>query len=364
MSKYVDTTSIMQVIGCVYNTPQLLDYSDKYTITDYDFPNEFHRIVFGSIYKLHELGAEVITIENIVDFLSSRPTSEAIFHKENGEEWLSKVSQAASISTFDYYYGRLKKMSLLRAYAEQVGLDVTDIYDPDNIMDVKKRQLQEDYLDNASLLDIVNKIDEKIDRIKTVFANNANTEAQQAGEGVVDLIERLEQFPEAGLPLYGKYINTITRGARLKKFYLRSAPTGIGKTRSMIADACYIGCSSMYIDGQGWVSTGVAAPVVFITTEQEIEEVQTMMLAFLSNVNEEHILKGQWEGDERERVIHAGEIMENSPFYIQMLPDFSLQDVEDCIRRNIRDHEVAYVFNPKRVWDCVILFHLINGVIN
>ena len=32
-SKYVDTTSIMQVIGCVYNNPQLLDFTDKYTIT-------------------------------------------------------------------------------------------------------------------------------------------------------------------------------------------------------------------------------------------------------------------------------------------------------------------------------------------
>ena len=55
-SKYVDTTSIMQVIGCVFNNPQLLDFTDKYTITDEDFPDEFHKIAFGAIYKLHELG--------------------------------------------------------------------------------------------------------------------------------------------------------------------------------------------------------------------------------------------------------------------------------------------------------------------
>ena len=69
MSNYVDTTAIMQVIGCVYNTPQLLDYSDKYKITEYDFPNEFHKIVFGSIFKLHELGAETISVANILDYL-------------------------------------------------------------------------------------------------------------------------------------------------------------------------------------------------------------------------------------------------------------------------------------------------------
>ena len=48
-SKYVDPTAIMQVIGCVYNSPQLLDQTDKYTVTDEDFPDEFHRIVFGAI---------------------------------------------------------------------------------------------------------------------------------------------------------------------------------------------------------------------------------------------------------------------------------------------------------------------------
>ena len=45
-SKYVDTTSIIQIIGCVYNNLRLLDITDRYTITDEDFPDEFHKI-FG-----------------------------------------------------------------------------------------------------------------------------------------------------------------------------------------------------------------------------------------------------------------------------------------------------------------------------
>ena len=53
-------------------------------------------------------------------------------------------------STFDYYYGRLKKFSLLRAF-DNCGIDVSDIYDIDNILDVKKKQLQEEMLDNATL---------------------------------------------------------------------------------------------------------------------------------------------------------------------------------------------------------------------
>ena len=131
-SKYVDPTAITQVIGCVYNTPQLLDFTDRYTITDEDFADEFHRIVFGAIYKIHELGAQKITLENISDFLSSRPKYEAIFKVNKGEEWLLKVSENAKPLSFDYYYGRLKKMSLLRAY-DRYGINVSFIYDPDNI---------------------------------------------------------------------------------------------------------------------------------------------------------------------------------------------------------------------------------------
>lgn len=40
-SKYVDVPSIMQVIGCVYNNPSLLGFTDKYTITDEDFLMNF-----------------------------------------------------------------------------------------------------------------------------------------------------------------------------------------------------------------------------------------------------------------------------------------------------------------------------------
>ena len=343
-SKYVDTTAIMQVIGCVFNTPQLLEYTDKYTITENDFQDQFHKIAFGAIYKLHELGAESISLESICDFLSQRPKSEAVFKQQKGEEWLLKIADNAAPSTFDYYYSRLKKMSLLRAY-DSYGIDVSFIYDPDNILDVKKKQLQEDYLDNATLDEIARKVDDRIDAIRSEYVDDVYGDAHQAGEGIIDLIERLKQFPEVGVPLYGPLVNTVTRGARLKKFYLRSAPTGVGKSRTMIADACYIACNWIYDEVFGWIKNGTCQPTLYITTEQEKEEIQTMMLAFLSAVNEEHILNGTYEGDEEERVLRAAQILSEAPLYIEVLPDFSLQDIEDKIKKNIRDRDVKYVFH-------------------
>ena len=343
-SKYVDVTAIMQVIGCVYNNPQILEFEDKYTITDEDFPDEFHRTVFGAIYKIYELGAKTITLENLADFLSSRPKSAAIYKKNDGDKWLLKVADVASQLSFDFYYNRLKKMTLLRAY-DNYGVDVSDIYDPDNILDIKKKQLQEDLLDNSSLEEIADKVDRKISDIRLKYVDDTIGEAIQAGKGVLQLIQKFKDHPEVGVPLYGRLVNTVTRGARLKKFYLRSAATGIGKTRSMIADACNIACNKIYDESFGWIKNGTSEPTLFITTEQELEEIQTMMLAFLSNVNEEHIINGEYKGDEEERVIKAGEILESSPLYVEELPDFSLKDVENVIKKNIRDHDVKYIFH-------------------
>ena len=343
-SKYVDTTAAMQVIGAVYLTPQLLDITDKYSISEEDFAEPFHRIVFGSIYKLYELGTKKMSLAAISDFLSARPKYEAIYKENKGDEWLVDVVGNTQSNSFDYYYSRLKKFTLLRAY-DAFGIDVSDILDPDNIFDTKKRQEQEERLDNLDLMQIADLVDEKIDRVRAEYVNESTSEAHMAGEGIMDLIERFKLHPEVGVPLYGPLVNTVTRGARLKKFYLRSAPTGCGKSRSLVADACYIACDRIYDDAFGWIRNGVKMPTLFITTEQELSEVQTMMLAFLSNVNEEHILNAEYEGDEEKRVYEAAKILSESPLYVEVMPDFSLQDVEDTIKRNIRDHEVTFVIH-------------------
>ena len=343
MSKFVDISSIIQVIGCVFKNPSLLDQTDKYTITDEDFPDKFHKIAFGAVYNIFCLGAKEITLKNVLDFLAQHPKNEAIFKKEKGEEWLIQAAENSTPTAFDYYYNRLKKMTLLRAF-DGCGIDVSSLYDPDNILDTKKKEYQEQWLDNTNLADIANKIIEKVDSIVSTYVNNTFGEVHTPTDGLTDLRERLRQHPDVGVPLYGPLINTVTRGARLRKLYLRSAPSGYGKTRTMIGDTCYIGCDMIYDETFGWIKNGSAEPVLYITTEQELDEVQTMMLAFLSGVDEDHILNNNYIGDEEARVDKAEEILANSKIFIIELPDFSLRDVENLIKQNIRENDVKYVF--------------------
>lgn len=343
-SKYVDLVSIIQVLGGIYNNPQLLDNTDKYHLLADDFPEAFHKLLFETIDNLHMLGAKQVTPSAIEDYLEQRPKQLAIFKANKGIEYLQELQEKSLLATFDYYYNRMKKFTLLRMY-DNYGIDVKWLYDPDNILDLKKKQEQENWLDNIELQKIADVIDEKIERIRLTYADNGSGESVQAGEGVLELLESLKENPEVGYPLYGAYVNSIFRGARLGKFYLRSAATGVGKTRSMIADACTIACDKRYDSKEGkWIDIGKGQPTNFIATEQDLSEVQTMMIAFLADVNEEHILNGQYYAGEWERVTRAAKILKESPLYVEQLPDFSLQDIENTIKRNIREHGVLYVF--------------------
>lgn len=343
--RYVDISAIMQVIGGVYENPNLLDMEDKYFFNEEDFTEEFHKILFGSIFNLHMLGAKEINVTTIENYLEQRPKKFAVYKVNKGAEYLQKLSEITQITTFDYYYGRMKKMTLLRMYNEVAGMDLSWAYDINNILDARKKQAQEDWFDNTSLDEMAEMIDTKISNIRLKYVDDAAESAIQAGEGAMELLERLKTVPEVGYPLFGPLINTVTRGARLKKFYLRSAATGVGKTRAMIADACTIACDKIYdAYKQEWIDNGTKEPTLFIATEQDIEEIQTMILAFLSNVNEEHILNNEYYAGEWERVVQAAAILKDSPLYIEQLPDFSLKDIETTIKKGIRDYGVRYVF--------------------
>ncbi len=345
MNKYIDKSAIIQVIGNIYNNPGLLDMEDKYNFNEEDFPEEFHKILFGSIYNLHALGAKKIDINTIEDYLQQRPKKFAVYQSNKGSEYITRISNGVQYAAFDYYYQRMKKMTLLRMYNQLAGLDLSWLYDIDNIFDIKKRQAQEDWLDNTPIDEIANAIDQKITDIRIKYINNSEADIINAGTGAMELLEQLRQHPEVGYPMYGPLINTITRGARLKKFYLRSAATGVGKTRSMIADACFIACDELFDKEQGlWISNGTKEPTLFIATEQELDEVQTMMIAFLANVNEEHIVKGTYLAGEWERATYAAQLLQRCPIYTIRLKDFSLQDIENTIKSSVREHKTHYIF--------------------
>lgn len=339
---FIDKRSIMQVLGCLITNPNLFDRTDKYNLSIEDFGESFHKTIFGTVSNLKQQGLKEINVVDIDNYLSSRPTLYKTFNSNNGAEYVNEIIKLADRKKFDYYYNRMKKMTLLRMYMNY-GVDVTWLYNPDSL-DIKVKQQQEDWFDTSDLSAIAGAIDEKIDEIKSHYLDTIGENGFQAGADIFNLIEELKTTPEVGIPLYGAFINTITRGARLKKFYLRSAATGKGKTRSMAADVCTFSCGQIYdLYLQKWVKHGAKEPSLFITTEQEVSEIQTMMLAFLSGVQEDNILNGKYAEGEEDRVQYAAGLLSQAPLWIKELPDFSIDDIETIIRKYVIDEEVKMV---------------------
>ena len=343
-NKYAEIPNLVQVIGCIFKNPKLLERDDKYKFNEQDFYDEFHQLVFGCMYNLWQLGAKEITLTAIEDYLTQRPKALATYKTNKGPEFILKAAEMANVNTFDYYYNRMKKMSLLRAY-EEMGMDLTWLYNPDEVMDMKRKQAQEDWLDNATLADIYNKINDKIDSIKLQYVENVTDGGCQIGEGIDELIDSFAETPAVGYPLYDIYTSTTARGARLGKFYLRSAATNVGKTRAMVGDACFIGCSQMWsLKENKWVTTGACQSVLFIATEQTLDEIQISAVACISGVEEDHIVMHEYFTGEWERIVKAKQLLKQSKIQFICMPDFSMDDVENMIKKHIRENQVEYVF--------------------
>lgn len=343
-NKYYDANAAIQVIGCVLNNPDLLDKMSGYPLAGIDFSNDFHKVIFGSMLDLYENGGRNFNANIIEDFLKNKDNSLAIYKVNNGAEWLHKTFLSADILNFDYYYNRLKKMTLLRVYND-IGLNLDWLYDPDNILDIKKKQEQNENLDAMNLEELADMIDNRISRAKDMVVSNDMNESIQIGDGLEEFMAHLKDNPLTGYALYDGVTDKIALGARPGCFYLRSAATGTGKSRTSMADACYLACSEIYINGE-WVKNENQIPTVFISVELDIEELWTMAIAFVSQVNENKLISRDEEMtfEERERVEKAIEILKSTPLYLEYLPDYTMQDIENCIRRNIREHKARAVF--------------------
>lgn len=333
--------SYLQVLGCLLQKPELLNDS-RYNLNRDDFDEIFHKMIFASIYNLYLQGTKKIDYIAIDNYLSSYELQYKIFNENNGMDYIIECINNSDIENFDYNYQRVKKFSLLRDLIEE-GNDIKSIYD-ETIVEPKEQEKMQAKFDTYSIQDIINIVEKKIVKIKNKHLININNQGQKAGKGLQELKEKCKDTPDVGIPMASNIMNTIARGARLKKFYLRSAPTGIGKSRLAAGDVCSYSVPYIWdIKKKKWMYTGISEPALYITTELEIEEVQTMFIAYISGVEEDKILDGKYKGDEEERVDQAIQFIEQSPLWIEYMSDFNIEDIETVIRRYQLDHNVKYV---------------------
>lgn len=329
-------------MGSLLKNPNLF-LDNKYDINENDFVERFHAIIYGVIKNLFFSGVKTITALEIDTYLSQYPVQKKIFDDNDGLHYIDNLSKFAKVENFDFHYNVLKKYTLLRQLTSQ-GFDTSCFYD-ENIVEPKKAEEMMRRFNSLTVKDILDEVEKKVISVKDQFCRSGEELEQNIGEGMGNLVESLKQTPEIGLPTNGNIFNTISRGLRRKKLYLDSRPSGYFKSRTLLGNCAKISIPYFYnTEKDKWEWTGFKEPTLFITTELEIEEVQTMLIAYVSGVNEANILDGNYIDNQEERVKQAVKYIEQSNMHIIHLPNYSMSDLERTIKKYRLLYDVGYVF--------------------
>ena len=348
LSQLYDTDASLYVLSCLMRKPLLLQ-NEKYIFTETDFEKALHQIIFAAIYNIAQQGVEKIVPQDIDLYLHQYDAQYAYYKANKGYEVLLQCYQLTEESDdkqFDFYYDRCKKFSLLRDL-KRSGYNVDQFYNVNAVFDKDK---EDEKLNRTNIKDILNTIRGNLATIENRHIGKEDGTSQEAAVGMRALVAQLLERPEVGLPLDGEIINWATRGARLGKLYIYSGSSGSGKSRYMVGNACAI--SMPFIDKNGKIvirgdeDGSDYQKVLFVATEMSADEIQTLILAYVSGVNESHILLGNYTQEEKERVDLALDIIDKygKNFIIECIPDPTIAMIKARLIKYIVQDGVEYIF--------------------
>lgn len=334
--------AVIHVLAGLISDP-LLFSDDNYRFEVEDFPERFHQIVFGAIQHLAQAGMEKINYLDIDQLLKNYPTQYMIFSNNKGIEYIQHCLELYDVKKFDYYYHSLKKYSLLNK-AQQQGISIAELYNPDIIDPVKSADMQKK-LDEMSENDIILWLENKVILLKEQFGSNSDKVENHAKDGLRALKERLKETPDMGLPCLSPKLTTVLRGFRPGCLFVESSGAGFGKSRRANGEACHLAIPEYYdIEQKKWIKTGMNRPVLVIETELEEFECQQMWMAFVSGVSESHIKDGRYAPGEEERVDKAIDLIEKSNMYFVSITNYDIDDIVNTIKKYKQLHNIEFVF--------------------
>jgi len=342
--KLFDSNASMYLLSHIMHNPSILR-NTKYLLNVNDFTKRVYKLVFGVMHNLAMEGASQIHAQDVDLYIAQYQTQYAQYCEDDGLKFLNQLEQleiSDDEAQFTTRYKRVKKFTVLREL-ERNGVDTTDLYNPN--VDFSLMKNEDEKLDNMTLDELIDKERLKLAKIEKNNINKEDEYFQPAAQGLRELVKNLRANPDIGASLEGDMFNSIAKGARRGKMYLLSAPQSHGKTRMMIANACRLSMPRI-VDGNV-VINGPLQKVMYIATEQLPEEIQTMILAYVSGVNEEKIIYGQGITSAEEKLLEqATEIIEkySNNLYIDMLSSPTIPQLKSRILEQVLDKNLDAVF--------------------
>lgn len=342
-NQQVDKRAILILLGCYCLNPRLVN-DEKYLTVEADYPENFHKLIWGGITNLVKKGnLEEITPMLLDSEMSQFEMAYSIWNNNNGWEYIETAKEEAKneIKNVGRYRDDVRKYSLIRNAVEELKLDVSFIYNEkdDNVMKEFAKMTSKE---------VLKEINEKFTRFKNYWRSGTEDGYSfQAGDGLEDRVkEHKSQVNTYGYPFQSGYLTTIYKGMKPRKFIIRSSISGGGKSRSSMADALNIASEYMYDwDKHEWVFIGKKEPVLYISTELTKEEIQDCLLAHISGIEQDEIEEWKNMTEEREQVLTRSiELMKECELYCEYTSNFTIDSINELIESYVINKGIGYCF--------------------
>jgi replicative DNA helicase len=339
-----DKNAVLQVIGSLMKKPSLLSEKDKYNLQPNDFESRFERYIFIAILNSYNNGAQTLSEIDIDNYLMEHKDQYLLFQQNNGISYLQDALDMSTPENFEYYYNRIKKFNCLKDLKKS-GFDISEFYE-ENELNPKQFEINQKF-ETLKPKDIFDGLKRRIYKVEGEYVEGDASITTDVSVGIDELLEKLKNSPDAGARFQGKYFNTVTRGARKGKYYIVSFPSGGGKTRLLLGEACYLAFPMRYSwETMEWKITGNSEKTLFIATEQTKEEIQTMIVAYLTGINEDVILYGHFTKEQQTIIEEAKEVIKKykNNLMIVQIPMPSVEIVKSVVRQNCIINDIKNVF--------------------
>lgn len=343
-----NTDLYCQVLGSIMKEPLVLSSLPiPIAIDDFSQENQIARVIYFSLSNLIDDGVVKINAATIEAYLQTYPTFLQTYRKYNGREFVLMCLDKGQPENFSAFYNRLKKNSLLRDL-KQHGYDISP-YDVEAAAPGTKQEFDcISRYEEATEEDILGHVEKSLSLIRSKHSGTSSS-YKTASDALEEAMADLELAPEIGPELNGAYYNSVVGGARRGKMYLRSGGTNVGKTRWSVFDACSILFPIHYDQSKRsfvWIKDKIPQKVLFITTEMTEKEISTIILAYVAGVEEQHIKHRACTTEEIKRIEIARLIIKKyrDYFYLEMIENPDLNNVQNIIKKHILLNDIGYVF--------------------
>lgn len=347
-----------RMLGCLFQNPMLC-LETKYKLDKDEFKaNKFHQILYVTIYNLACSDYKTISIFDINSFLEPYTSQYEIYKDNNGDSYIDTIIELTDTSNFEAYYNEFKKLSCIRVYNEN-GFDISKFW---NFEQSDEKNLEN--INQYNIEDIINYFEGLQTSIsKEFYPKERDLEEIQAGFGLEELKEKLQEEPLYGNSFCSELMNTITRGLIDGQLTCISSPSGVGKSTNSVAVMCKTCATKIWdYDSKSFIDNPCHTKKGGLYIQFELDNIQELsvkFLAYISGISSNIILDGKYTQEQSQRIDTAIQILKDSNIHLCYMPNFTKKSIEQTLKQHIFDYGIDLL-----VYDYIQEASSLNGEMN